>query len=125
VDWIEREGPAKIEAREAGLTARFLDGVEAVGEVTVYGAREAAGRLPVISLNVNGMTANNVGTLLDVKFGIATRTGLHCAPRVHQQLGTVPRKGAVRFSMGAFNTEGDVDACLSALRDIAARHGRG
>jgi len=124
-DWIDRQGLEKIEERERKLTRRLLEGVAEIGSVTVYGDTRIEDHLPVVSLNVDGMTANNVGTLLDVKFGIATRTGLQCAPRVHKRLDTVSRKGTVRISLGPFNTSDHVDALLEGLKDIASRHGNG
>ncbi len=123
LDWIAERGLNTIEARERSLTRRLLDGLAETDGLTVYGDTRSEDRLPVVSVNVDGMTANNVGTLLDVKFGIATRTGLLCAPRVHQRLDTVSRKGTVRISLGPFNTDEHVDALLAGLRDISTRHG--
>jgi selenocysteine lyase/cysteine desulfurase len=57
--------------------------------------------------------------MLDVDHNVATRTGLHCAPLVHTQLGTVQRDGGVRFSIGAFNTAPEVDAAIAGIADIA------
>jgi selenocysteine lyase/cysteine desulfurase len=57
--------------------------------------------------------------MLDVDHNIATRTGLHCAPLVHQQLGTMPIHGSVRFSIGAFNTEAHIDAAIKGIAAIA------
>lgn len=122
-EWIDSEGFDTIVAREHALTERLLSGLTDIEGVIVYGDRTAEAHLPVVSVNVEGMTANNVGTLLDVKFGIATRTGLQCAPRVHQRLETVSQKGTVRISLGAFNTEAHVDAVLAGLKDIVSRHG--
>ena len=70
-------------------------------------------------MNLEGLEAGDVGIMLDVDHGIATRTGLHCAPLVHQQLGTLERHGTVRFSIGAFNTEEQVDAAIHAVGEIA------
>ena len=55
--------------------------------------------------------------LLDSRYGVMTRVGLHCAPAAHQTLGTYPT-GTIRFSFGWFNTPNDVDAALSALEEI-------
>ena len=55
--------------------------------------------------------------ILDESFGIAVRTGLHCAPAAHQAIGTLP-EGTVRASFGRFNTCSDVDALLAAVREI-------
>jgi len=57
--------------------------------------------------------------MLDVDHNIATRTGLHCAPLVHQQLGLVESHGGVRFSVGAFNTEADIEAAIYGVAEIA------
>jgi len=59
-----------------------------------------------------------VGTMLDVDYNIATRTGLHCAPLVHKQLGIDKIHGGVRFSIGAFNKESDIDAAINAVSEI-------
>ena len=123
-DWIDEQGFDTIVAKERALTERMLTGLKEIDGVTIYGDTRVEDHLPVVSVNVDGMMANNVGTLLDVKFGIATRTGLQCAPRVHQRLDTVSRKGTVRISLGAFNTDAHVDAVLDGLTDISKRHGR-
>jgi len=65
------------------------------------------------------MEALNTGTMLDVDYDIATRTGLHCAPLVHQQLGTVDIHGAVRFGVGPFNTEDHIKKAIEAVGEIA------
>ncbi|MBR6904183.1 MAG: aminotransferase class V-fold PLP-dependent enzyme, partial [Bacteroidales bacterium] len=62
----------------------------------------------------------DVGTMLDVDYDIACRTGLQCAPLVHEGLGTMKIDGTVRLSIGAFNTEADIDACINAVKEIAA-----
>jgi selenocysteine lyase/cysteine desulfurase len=59
--------------------------------------------------------------MLDVDFNIATRTGLHCAPLVHKQLGIADAGGAVRFSIGPFNTDGHIDTAIEAISEIAQR----
>jgi cysteine desulfurase / selenocysteine lyase len=122
-DWIDKQGFEAIVSKERGLTEQLLMGLLEIDGVTIYGDRRVENHLPVVSVNVDGMTANNVGTLLDVKFGIATRTGLQCAPRVHQRLDTVARKGTVRISLGPFNTAAHVEAVLDGLQDISKRHG--
>jgi len=75
-------------------------------------------RLGVVLANIEGMTPASVGTVLDGDFGIATRVGLHCAPLVHQDLGT-GRAGGVRFSVGPFNTEEEIDQAVEAMAQIS------
>jgi cysteine sulfinate desulfinase/cysteine desulfurase-like protein len=73
-----------------------------------------------MSFNVEGLEAGETGTMLDVDHGIACRTGLHCAPLVHEQLGTAKIKGSVRFGIGPFNTEAHIQAAVKAVSEIAA-----
>jgi selenocysteine lyase/cysteine desulfurase len=58
--------------------------------------------------------------MIDVDHSIACRTGLHCAPLVHEQIGTAEIHGAVRFGIGPFNTEEHIDAAIEAVRETAA-----
>ena len=81
----------------------------------------AAGSQPVlgtVSLTVEGYDPAEVGAILDQAFGIAVRTGLHCAPGAHRSLGTIP-SGTVRLSPGYFTTESEIDTACSALEEIA------
>jgi selenocysteine lyase/cysteine desulfurase len=66
------------------------------------------------------MDAAEVGMMIDVDHNIASRTGLHCAPLVHEQLGTTKIHGAVRFGIGPFNTEEHILAAINAVRETAA-----
>jgi len=91
-----------------------------IDDVILYCADSPDGHLPVLSVNVKGFEAGNTGTLLDVDHNIATRTGLHCAPLVHEQMGTAEIKGTVRFSIGVFNTPEHIDAAIEGMRDIAS-----
>jgi len=68
--------------------------------------------------NVGGMDPEDLSSILDGDFGIAARAGLHCAPLVHEDLGTSPR-GGVRFSLGPFNTDEDIDKVLEAMNTIS------
>lgn len=118
-DWIEQSGVEDIHGREMVLAQRLVDGLRDVEGVTLYCCNSLKNHLSTIAMNVEGVEAGDVGTMLDVDHNVATRTGLHCAPLVHQQIGTVDIHGAVRFSIGAFNTVSDVDAAIAGVRQIA------
>ncbi len=62
--------------------------------------------------------------MLDVDYSIACRTGLHCAPMVHEHLGTDKIHGAVRFGIGPFNTEEQIAQAIDAVREIAEMQAR-
>lgn len=120
VKWLNEKGMDNIHNQEMALWKRLRDGVIDIPGVKVYCATSVENQNPVLSINVNGFEAMDVGTMLDVDYDIACRTGLQCAPLVHKGLGTFDIDGTVRLSIGAFNTEADIDACIQAVKEIAA-----
>ncbi len=84
----------------------------------VYSHGEGGERLPIISFNLRKAPPEEVAAILDQRFGIAVRGGLHCAAVLHAQLGTLPA-GCLRASPGYFNTSEDMDALIQALTAIA------
>lgn len=119
-DWIEENGgPEAIHAREMKLAQKLLNGFREIEGVRIYCCENLKNHLSTITINVDGIDAGNVGIMLDVDHNIATRTGLHCAPLVHKQIGTMEIHGGVRFSIGAFNTEEHIDKAVNAMAEIA------
>ena len=119
-DFIAEKGMENIHDQEMKLARKLVEGFNAIDGVTVYGCQNMDDHLSTITINIEGFEAGNVGIMLDVDYNIATRTGLHCAPLVHKQLGLVEIHGGVRFSIGAFNTEAHVDKALEAVKDITS-----
>jgi len=119
--WIEEKGIGNIHSGEMKLARMLVDGFKDTEGVTVYCCDDLKNHLSTVSINVEGMDAGNVGIMLDVDFNIATRTGLHCAPLVHEQIGTADSGGSVRFSIGAFNTEDHIRTAIEAITEIAER----
>ena len=117
VDWLNETGVEAVRAREAALTRRFYEGVRAIPGVTVYGDF-SADRAPIVALNLRDVGSGEVADALAQDYGIATRAGAHCAPRLHEALGT-KEQGAVRFSFSYFNTPAEIDAAVAALRELA------
>ncbi|TKJ39112.1 cysteine desulfurase [candidate division LCP-89 bacterium B3_LCP] len=120
-DFIEEEGMANIHAREMKLARKLVEGFRQIDGVIIYCWENFDNRLSTVTINIEGMEAGDVGIMLDVDFDVATRTGLHCAPLVHEQLGLIPVHGGVRFSVGAFNVESDIDTAIEAVKEIAGR----
>jgi cysteine desulfurase / selenocysteine lyase len=118
-DWLDKNGVEKTHAREMELAQKLVDGLRPIEGVKLYCCDSLKNHLSTVSMNIEGLEAGDVGTMLDVDHNVATRTGLHCAPLVHEQLGLVPIHGAVRFSIGAFNTEAHIAAALEGVRQIA------
>ena len=118
LDFILRQGAESIGARERQLMRRFYEGVKDVDGVCVYGDFSDFVRAPVVSLNIRDAESSMVADALAEDYDIAVRAGAHCAPRMHEALGTV-EQGAVRFSFSHYNTEEEVDTAIRAIRELA------
>jgi cysteine desulfurase family protein len=119
ITWLLEQGMEKIHEREMKLWEKLQQGIQAIKGVTTYCANFKENRNPVLSFNIHGFEAADVGMMLDVDYEIACRTGLQCAPKVHENIGTLPLHGTVRLSIGPFNTETDIDAAILAVSEIA------
>jgi len=102
------------------LWNKLRKGLQEMDNVITYCAENAEQHIAVLSFNIKGWEAGDVGTMLDVDYNIATRTGLQCAPMVHVQMGTDKIHGTVRFGLGPFNTEEHIDAALNAVKEISS-----
>ena len=118
-DWLDENGVEHLHARGMSLSQTLVEGLREIEGVELYCCDHLENHLPTILLNIKDMDPGDVGVMLDVDHNIATRTGLHCAPLVHKQLGTVTRAGGVRFSIGAFNTREEVDLAVDAIAEIS------
>jgi cysteine desulfurase family protein len=118
--WILAKGLGTIHKQEMKLAQMLRDGLAAIPGVTLYCLDDLENHIAVLAFNVDGMEAGDVGTMVDVDHNIACRTGLHCAPLVHDRLGTTKIHGAVRFSIGPFNTQEHIQAAIEAVSDTAA-----
>ena len=117
LDFLRETGIDTIHAHETALLRRFVAGAREIPGVTLYGDFDRE-RTAVAALNIAGLDSGEVSDILAEDYGIATRPGAHCAPRLHRALGT-EEQGAVRFSFGWYNTEEEVDEALRAVREIA------
>ncbi len=118
LDFLAETGIARIHAHEDALARRFYEAVRDLPGVTVYGDFSAPVRAPVVTLNIGDLDSAEISDELAERFGIATRPGAHCAPRLHRALGT-EEQGAVRFSWSYFNTEEETAAAAEAVRVLA------
>ncbi len=118
-DWLDENGMESVYAHEMKLAGKLIEGLRKIEGVKLYCCDKLENHLSTILMNIEGMDPGDVGVMLDVDYNIASRTGLHCAPLVHTQLGTVDGHGGVRFSIGGFNTEDDTDAVIAAVADIS------
>jgi cysteine desulfurase family protein len=119
VRWVQEQGLDAIHRREMELLEALQDGLAEIDGVTLHGTRNLERRVATLSVSVDGYDASDVGTFLDVDHDILTRTGLHCAPLMHEHCGTAPR-GTVRFSIGPFNTPEHIEKAVAAVNRIAS-----
>ena len=117
-EYLAHHGIEQLYAHEMKLFEVLQSGLMGVDGVEIHGPTSLEHRLPVVSFTVEGLDPSDVGTMLDVDHNIATRTGLQCAPLVHEQLGTAPR-GTVRMSVGPLNKRSHAEAAVEAVQDIA------
>ncbi len=118
LNFLEETGLDTIARHEEKLMRRFYEAVSAIDGVRVYGDFRLPVRAAVVTLNIRDYDSSIVSDTLVQDYSIATRAGAHCAPLMHEALGTA-EQGAVRFSFSWFSTEEDVDAAIAAVREIA------
>ncbi len=118
LDYISAVGVETIEKKESALTFRFYNGVSGLDGITVYGDFSMGRRAAIVAMNIRDYDSAMVSDALFETYGIATRPGAHCAPRLHQALHTT-EQGAVRFSFSWFNTEKEVDEAIEAVKELA------
>ena len=117
--YLAKRGVEAIYRHEMELFTRLQSGLERIEGIKLHGTTSLEHRLPVLSFTLAGRDPADVGSLLDVDHDIACRTGLQCAPLIHEQMGTGER-GTVRLSVGPMNERKDVDAAIEAVGEIAA-----
>ncbi|MCI6858659.1 MAG: aminotransferase class V-fold PLP-dependent enzyme [Eubacterium sp.] len=118
LSFLKKEGMEKIVTKEELLTKTFYEGVRRIPGVKVYGNFLEEKRAPIVSLNIGTEDAGKVSEALWEDFGIVTRPGAHCAPLMHESLGTADQ-GVVRFSFSYFNTMHEIKKGIEAVRMLA------
>ena len=118
VQYIRDTGIDVIRKKEQELMRGFYEEARAIPGIRIYGDFTAEERAPIVSLNISDYESAAVSDTLARDYGIYTRSGGHCAPLMHQALGTV-EQGAVRFSFSHYNTMEEVYLAVSALKELA------
>lgn len=118
IDYINEIGIDKIRDTELKWMWKFYNGVKDIPEIKIYGDFSREQRCPIVTLNIGDYDSGEVSDALLTDYDISTRSGGHCAPRMHEALGTV-EQGAVRFSFSHFNTEEEIDTAIRAITELA------
>lgn len=123
VEFVLSKGVGHIRGHEMVLVERLEQGIAGLGGVTVHGPRDREARVGIVPMTFEGLSPPAVAEVLDSRYGIATRAGLHCAPMAHDTIGTLAT-GALRVSFSYMNTEEDIDyllECLTAITPLRRR----
>lgn len=118
VSYIKKIGIENIRKHEEELTRHFMEEVLKIDKVKVYGPLDISEHAPVVAINIGDVDSSEISYILDEKYNIAVRPGLHCAPLAHKTIGTF-EQGVVRFSFGLFNTHEDIEKSVKAIREIS------
>ncbi len=118
LDWLEENGMDNVRRHEMELVAELQNGLAEIPGVKIWGTKRLDRRVATLSITVSNYDPSDVGTILDAEHTVLTRTGLHCAPLIHDHMGSSPR-GTVRFSFGPYNTREHVAAAIRAVEQLA------
>ncbi len=121
LDFLLATGIEKIHAHEDKLMRRFVQGVQNLPAVKLYGDYQAEKRAAIVALNIGTLDSAAVSDILWEDYQICVRAGAHCAPLLHRHFGT-EKQGAVRFSFGYFNIEAEVDIAVEAVKELACQY---
>jgi len=116
--YILKRGTESIYSHEKTLLDTFIIELRKNPKIKIYGPKSIEQRIGVVPINIEGMDSSEVANILDTKYNIAVRPGLHCAPLAHKAIGT-EKLGAVRFGVGPFNKSKDIFTAVKALNEIS------
>ena len=116
--WIESVGLEKIRNHEEALCKKLNEGLKYISAISLYGPEEMKQKTAVVSFTIKDMDNALVGELLDERYGILCRIGLHCAPSAAKTIGAFPQ-GTIRFSLGYFNQLAEIEYAIKAIIELS------
>ncbi|MCD8199966.1 MAG: aminotransferase class V-fold PLP-dependent enzyme [Coriobacteriaceae bacterium] len=117
ITFIQDTGIEAIAEHDRDLADRFREGIADLDGLRILGGGSAAGQTPIVAIDVDDVDAGLISDRLNTEWEICTRAGAHCAPLMHEALGTADQ-GAVRFSFSYFNTADEIDVAIDAMTRI-------
>jgi selenocysteine lyase/cysteine desulfurase len=119
VRWLLDQTVQKVYEDEMALVRTFIEGVSGIDALTYLGPPGVRDRIGVFSVRIDGYDPNELARLLESRYGILTRPGIHCAPLAHQTFNTAGTGGTTRFSFGPFLSRQDVKYATDCLAELA------
>jgi len=122
IAYLLKESVDKVRADEMELCSAFLEDLSDIPGLKVYGPKDPEKRVGVFSVTIEGYEPTELSAILEERFNLLTRPGLHCAPLAHKSLGTLEGGGTTRFSTGPFTSLDEVQYATEALAQISYTH---
>jgi selenocysteine lyase/cysteine desulfurase len=119
-DYLDEKGVSNIYRHEMKLAKMLYQGLRPIKKIVLYNKPVMGTHIGMISFGIKGITPEKIGSILESKYGIYSRAGLHCAPLIHKHIGTITG-GTVRLSIGPFNTATEIEKTILAISEIASQ----
>jgi len=115
--YLLAHGVESIYKHDKKLLDIFMNELSDISGIKLYGLKTSVNHTAVLSINIEGIDSSLLGALLEERYGVQTRIGLHCAPLAHRTLGSFPH-GTVRFSWGWASSEREIIKAAAAVKKI-------
>lgn len=116
--FVLENGIANIIDKENKIFLHLFERLSQIDGVVTYGNYKTKQRCPIVSFNIKGVSPEDAGFILESSYDIIIRSGLHCAPLIHESLGTYPR-GSLRVSLSFFTKDEEIDCFIDAVKQIS------
>jgi cysteine desulfurase/selenocysteine lyase len=116
IKYLEQVGMDNILAHEKALTKHAIKGIKDLSKITIYGPTGQSSKCGIIPFGVQGLSSHDVALLCD-SYGIAIRSGYHCAQPLHQ---IFQIQSSARASFYLYNTKEEIDRFLEVLKELQA-----
>ena len=117
VGYLNDKGIDEVHSKKCDITKRLYDGLSQIKGIKIYSPSDMKKNSGIVAFTINNCDSSDVSYLLDNRFKIACRSGLHCAPLAHAFFNTL-KSGIIRFSTGLFNTNGEIDYTVESVAKI-------
>ena len=117
VGYLNDTGIDEVHSKKCDITQRLYDGLSQIKGIKIYSPADMKKNSGIVAFNINNCDSSDISYLLDNRYKIACRSGLHCAPLAHAFFNTL-KSGIVRFSTGLFNTYEEIDYSVESVAKI-------
>lgn len=115
IDWLNN---VDIFNHEKKLTDYLIEKLKTLKKVKLFLPDKYESIFGIVSIGINNYSSDDVGSILDDEYSIYVRTGYHCAPLIHDFIGSMEYNGTIRISLNYFNTKNDIDLLINALESL-------